>query len=951
MKFSIDSAQLDTLAPFGIVCSGDLVITQTGPSLRKALGGADITGMRLLDVFTIERPAGVTSAEQIRARAGNALILRARDHPIALRSQPICWPDDDRIVLFGSLALTSHPDIVQLGLGIADFAASDPTPDMLILKRTQERSLSDLATLNAELEASATRLRATNAALAQAELRYRTLVEQHPLVTYVNAIDADGASVYISPQITSLLGYSPLEWQSDAGLFARILHPDDRDRVLARIRQTNEARASSVDEYRLITRDGRVAWFRDESILVSGVEGTPLQRQGYLLDITARRAAESELRETEARLRGLIASLRMGILLEDEHRRVALTNHVFCTDFEIPAEPDQLIGADCRESAERSKHLAADPEGFVTRIDEILRRREAVYAEEVEFANGRVLERDFIPIVVGNDYRGHLWTYRDVTPRIEAQREIERAHDEAVAASRAKTEFLSTVSHEIRTPMHGVLGTVDLLEQTSLDDDQAELLAIVKNSASTLLAVINDILDLQKAESGRIELALAPVDVPALMSGVIDVVRPQAEAKGIELIADASQEIPNDLVGDPGRLRQVLLNLLANAVKFTTAGKVSVSILLHDLDESSASLELVVADTGMGISADSQERIFEPFTQGSPDTEGTGLGLTITKQLVELMGGAISLESEPGRGTTVTAVVTLGRGGTATEAERTRPPRRPGLTGTVLVAEDSAVNRELAARQLSILGLTSRVVTSGAAAVEALQQGRYDLVLMDLQMPELNGIEATRAIRADEQADGRPRTPIIAVTANAMSETRAACLAAGMDDFATKPLLLDELVRVLELWLPRQPPHVDAPARRPAPSDDTTATICETLDALADELQSVESARRVVELWLAELPERLDRLRAAAQDRASAEELQHLAHTLKSTSALVGARLASELAAGIESRAAGPSYVTVEEVEELASAAEHAARAVAEWCERTASAPSARRLPDDQQLR
>ena len=948
MVLELHDDQLDAVAPFSVVCSGDLVIERIGPSLRKALG-RDLAGEQLADAFTIERPRGVDTPAEVRARAGMAFLLRSLDHDLSLRCQPLLSPTGDRIVFFGSLALASESDMSRLGVGYADFAASDPTPDLLILKRTQERSLQDLATLNTELERSGSQLRAANAALTDAERRYRTLVEQQPLVTYIDELGEDVTSLFMSDNVLELTGYPATLWTTEPNFFFQVLHPDDRDRIRAAHVASERAEAPFRAEFRLITADGRVVWVQAEDKPVLDEQGRPLYRLGYLLDITERRHAEEGLRDTGTRLTTLIGSLQAGILLEDEHRRVVLTNEAFCSIFGIPVAPDQLVGADCRAAAEQAKALAADPDRFIARIDEILEEREAVREEVVEFGDGRVFERDYVPIVVGGVYRGHLWGYRDVTPRIDAQRAIEEAHDRAVEASRVKSEFLATVSHEIRTPMHGVLGTIDLLERTSLDAEQQELVSIVRSSAGALLAVINDILDLQKAELGHVELLSEPLDLAGLAGSVTDVVRPGADAKGVELVTTVDETLPRDLLGDPVRIRQILLNLVGNAVKFTDHGRVTVSVGLDSVSDEAATVRLVIADTGIGIPLEEQEHIFEPFAQADSSStrrhEGTGLGLTITKQLVTLMNGGIAIESVPGEGTSVTATVSLQRGSGDLDAERRVVARDPAveLSGTVLLAEDSPVNRELAMRQLSRLGVTARAVDTGAAAVAAIERGHYDLVLMDLRMPEMDGLEATRAIRALEAAaaDAR-RLPIVAMTANAMPDDRAVCLEAGMDDYVTKPLLLDDLADVLGRWLPDLSPA--QPAAEPAPLPEQTAPtaadddadearlIVETLDRLAAELGSPEAVRRVAELWLSELPGRVDGLRAAAAARDS-EQLRTGAHTIKSTSSLVGAVAAGALAADIERLAAEGAALEPARVEALARATERAAAVVVAWCD------------------
>lgn len=743
----------------------------------------------------------------------------------------------------------------------------------------------------------------------------RALVEQQPLVTYVDGLGEHVETLFISSNVLELSGYPASWWRSPENDFFSILHPGDVDAVrAAHIASAREGTPYKSD-FRLVKPSGEIVWVQAEDRPILGDDGVPLYRLGYLVDVTERRGTEDALRKTGTRLTTLIDSLHMAVLLEDERRHVALTNQAFCDIFAIPVAPADLVGADCAAAAQQSKLLAADPDAFLARIDEILAAREAVQGEEVEFADGRVFERDYTPILIDREHGGHLWGYHDVTPRIDAQRAIEEAHDEAVAASQSKSEFLATVSHEIRTPMHGVIGTLDLLQRTALDGEQAELAAIARSSATALLAVINDMLDLQRAETGHTVLANVPLDIVALVGGVADTLRATAEAKGLELVARVADEVPGDLLGDPGRLRQVLLNLVGNAVKFTPSGRVAVEATHGAFDAESAELVLTVSDTGIGIDAATQACAFEPFAQADASSarshEGTGLGLAITRQLVELMGGTIELRSIPGDGTVVTAVVRLRRGAGAT-APAQPPALALVLRGTILVVEDNAVNCEIATRQLERLGLEAHVVESGAAALDALEHGRYDAVLMDMRMPRMTGIQATEALRVREHETGRRRVPVIAMTANARAEDRAACLRAGMDAFATKPLTLDDLGRAVGPWL--------------SGAGDVEAA----LDRMAVDLGSTAPVRKTVQTWLAELPERLDDLDAASRDR-DAERLRDGAHTLKSTCALVGAEAAAKLASDLERRAADGDASGSERVDALRQAAGAAAERVRDW--------------------
>jgi two-component system, sensor histidine kinase len=386
--------------------------------------------------------------------------------------------------------------------------------------------------------------------------------------------------------------------------------------------------------------------------------------------------------------------------------------------------------------------------------------------------------------------------------------ELKAAKEVADAASRAKSAFLANMSHEIRTPMNGVLGMTELLLSTPLSERQRHMLTTVSRSGEALLRVINDILDFSKIEAGKVQLEHIDLDVGAIVEDVVGLQRSAARAKGIELLSTVAPGTETRLRGDAGRLRQVLSNIIGNAVKFTERGSVRVSIGTTDSASGDVRLSVVIEDTGIGIPSAVVPLLFGAFSQADASTTrrfgGTGLGLAIVRELCTLMGGGVELSSAPGRGSTFTCTMVLERqaAGAEPHVEATEAPMASAARTAwrVLLVEDNDINREVAQQTLEQLGCTVLAATNGHEACELIQRADVDIVLMDCQMPVMDGYEATREIRRREDEEHRARVPIVALTASAFAEDAEACRTAGMDAFLSKPFRTAELAAALDAW-------------------------------------------------------------------------------------------------------------------------------------------------------
>ncbi|MDQ1603916.1 MAG: two-component system, sensor histidine kinase and response regulator, partial [Actinomycetota bacterium] len=527
-------------------------------------------------------------------------------------------------------------------------------------------------------------------------------------------------------------------------------------------------------------------------------------------------------------------------------------------------------------------------------------------------------------------FAGWVGTLADVTAETGAEAAMSAARDEANEASRLKSDFLANMSHEIRTPMNGVIGMTDLLLETDLDTSQRDYAQTVRNSGDALLTIIDQILDFSKVEAGMVDIENIDFDVPTVVQDVVDLLAGSAEAKGLGLAAVIDAAVPLVVTGDPGRVRQVLTNLIGNAIKFTQSGEIVVRVTLDDADPAKAADTVVrfqVTDTGDGIEPDKIDLIFQPFAQADTSTTrrygGTGLGLAISARLVALLGGDCGVLSKIGEGSTFWFTIRpdadagqadagqtvrlqpdhLGQTQLVASAESVQQQQDGGPAPVrLLLAEDNPINQKVAVAMLAGSGYVIDTVSDGAAAVAAVIARPYDMILMDCQMPGLSGYEATAAIRAHEGSEWH--TPIIALTAGARREDRERCLAEGMDSYLAKPLRKGALLALVAKTMRNGPTPTDPPLVGHAAASEVMIDP-EVLDELfvLGEGGELPFLADLVDQFVRETEPRLVDLREALE-AGDADDVIRIAHIIQGSGCQLGGRRLALSCGRLESKAA-----------------------------------------------
>ncbi len=710
-------------------------------------------------------------------------------------------------------------------------------------------------------------------------------------------------------QLCDMCGLDTARPTHPARSFMRLVHRDDRDSVRESCRKVLHGETEYANEHRIRRSDGQVIWVLNRARVVErDAHGKPLRMIGCVIDITESKKTELALRDSEARLQLALSSAGMvtwewyvpddvlnfsqhwlellGYSPEEQLSRLNDWKRYFCPE-DTPQILDKL-----------QRHLVGETPVFNSEHRVLHKDGHWVWVESV----GKVVEHSETgqPVrVVGIAF--------DISTRKESELLLTDAMQAAEAANQAKSHFVANMSHEIRTPMSAIIGMTYLALKNDPSPQQRDYLLKIQSSSQHLLGIINDILDFSKIEAGKMAIEHVDFELEMVLIDMATLVTEQAEEKGLALTVEIDDDVPHHLVGDPLRISQVLINYASNAVKFTHQGEIAIQVAVVSQSDSTVQLHFSVRDTGIGIAESQLESLFQSFQQADSSITrqygGTGLGLAISSRLAELMGGEAGVESTPGLGSTFWFTALLGKGqGRAMEMQEFAGSGETRYTGArALLVEDNEFNQEVATAFLQDAGLEVDLATNGAIAVEMVRSNSYDIVLMDMQMPVMDGLTATREIR---KMPGTATLPIVAITANAMAGDRERCQEAGMNDHLAKPIAPQSLLDKLGKWVrPRHPGTIGAAGR---PVGRSTVPI-PALDGIAG-LNAAEGLRLsgCNALYLGML-EKFVHGRADAASRialAIAESdwagAERIVHTLKGTAAQIGATEIRSLADQLE---------------------------------------------------
>lgn len=730
--------------------------------------------------------------------------------------------------------------------------------------------------------------------LEESEAKYRSLIESANDIIYGS--DQDGHFEFVNAVAERILGYTAEECVGRH--FSDLVLESHREATVAFYQQQFLQREpTSYYEFPVLSKDGSTVWLGQNVRARINSNNHVIGFRAVARDITAQKRAEAKLRQSEEKYRSIIENLRFGMMevnLEGNVTRVyeGMYRMTGYTEEELIGKNpnDVFLSEEWRDFMKKQLAKRKAGESHVYEVQ--LRRKDGsmVWA----MISGTPLYDEM------GEVCGSIGIHLDLTDRKRIEDQLRIAQHRAEESSRAKQAFLANMSHEIRTPMNGIKGMLHLLSQTLLQPEQQRYLRNMTDSSNHLMVLINDILDLSKIEAGKLDLESVPVSLPQLLENVEATFSQRTEDKGIDLSIQIDPAIEQNVLADPTRLRQIVDNLINNAIKFTDRGGISIALTCEGKTATAYTVRLSVADTGIGIEMERVEEVFESFSQENDSTSrlygGTGLGLPICKQLVELMGGQIFIRSEKGTGTEVafelTMPITTEQPAQAPSVDTNVTEQLSGLR--VLLAEDHDINRFLATKLLEDAGIEVFHAENGQEAIELFKTQPVELILMDMQMPVLDGLDATRFIRKSMSKE----VPIIALTANAIKGDEQRCLDAGMNDYVSKPfepaVLFGKMARLIGNQQPEQSKDSqDKSSEGVAEESEQDAGPLYDLTAIY-ELANGDDAfvKRMVEMFVQRTPATVDKMQAAAEtgDFTTAGKLAHQLKPSIDTLKIIGAK-------------------------------------------------------------
>ncbi|WP_395059902.1 CHASE domain-containing protein [Polaromonas sp.] len=715
--------------------------------------------------------------------------------------------------------------------------------------------------------------------------------------------DLETGQVYLSDNWADLVGGAGGTTVTTLQALVALVPPEDQLAIRdAFVPVLKGAQESYSVEHRIRKADGTNAWVLSVGqVTRRDASGRALRASGTNQDVSARKHAQIEQQKAAAITSATLDATEDGILVINAQREMVLFNQQF---LDLWRFPEEVVKRGNREMTLFAMKQLKDPAGFLAKVEELYRTHSAESSDVLEFTDGRIFERYSKPHMLGSQTYGRVWSFRDVTARRAAEAELKQAKDAADAANRAKTDFLANMSHEIRTPLNGVIGLTRFLLEEKLSAIQRQYAELIDGSAQSLLILINDFLDFSKIEAGELALENVAFDLLGLLGEVSRLYALRAAEKNLDFKLDIDASVPAWVRSDPTRIRQIINNLLGNALKFTAQGQIALAVSASPAGADGLLLRIAVADTGIGISKEVQEKLFTRFSQADSSTSrqygGTGLGLAIVRQLSELLGGQVELQSVPQQGSTFLVHLPVALAEARTRETVASSVVAGNMRARILLVEDNPTNQVVALGVLRRLGYTEvSVAFNGREAVDMALSRPFDAILMDCHMPEVDGYQTTHLLRASGCS-----VPVIAMTANAMKGDREKCLAAGMNDYLTKPVEKSALAAALDVWLrhfPADPADASNSAlESSAPSPKPSVRVVYDQTEVAQRFKGDEALLPLVMASFFEhTPGLIVKLENAVR-QGNFQDVYLYAHAVGGSAATVGARAMRATAGALE---------------------------------------------------